>query len=74
MEKLSEMKNNMDEVILLMPSPGLAPQPVAMPTAQQAEFNKKALEIMQASQKASFEHYQNMYALQQKITDSINRF
>ena len=55
------------------PNPVL-PNSYAMPPAEQAAYNKKMLEIMQESQKKSFEHFQNMYDIQQKITDTINRY
>ncbi len=55
------------------PSP-MPPIPYTMPPTDQVNYNQKMLEIMQQSQKDSFEHYQKMHELQQKITDSINEY
>jgi len=93
MEKLTEMKNNIDSVLSLILlqmdnqfshplSPPFSPsQPDSFPaqtyspsSAQQAETNKKMLEIMADSQKASFEHFEKMHAMQEEMTNSINRF
>jgi hypothetical protein len=55
------------------PSP-IPPGPHALPVAEQTNYNQKMLEIMQQSQKDSFDHYQKMHEIQQKITDSINEY
>lgn len=93
MEKLTEMKNNIDSVLSLIflqmdnqftnpfsplfsplqPAP-LPAQSYSPPSSQQAETNKKMLEIMADSQKASFEHFEKMHAMQEEITKSINSF
>ena len=57
----------------LQPEP-LPSQTYFPPSVQDAETNKKMLEIMAESQKASFEHYEKMHAMQEEITKSINRF
>lgn len=93
MEKLMELKSNIDSIISLLvmqmdsqqfasvmspfassPAAPLPAESYSPFSAQQAETNQKILEIQRDSQKASFEHYERMHAMQEEMTKKINSF